>query len=382
MGSFFTNVQVKVRDGVDLKSVLAALSAWLGESQRWIPVGPDDVCHREVVVRGDDRWIAVYDQATESQDGDALVALGCALSAGGGAAVGVLVHDSDILHLWRFEDGDTIDAFDSTPDYFEPASEEEAASVRGDVSKWRSLLAPGHDEEQLRAAFDVSLDEDQPFAEDVLAQVADVLEMDHDLVMLGHTYLDDAPPLPSHRLRFKRAAGAEQEVTRAINAAPALLPESSQTHWEGAVGDSKPVDLSLQSVGGAGRGLSLAVWGPAIDQGLVRPRSAIAGDDEVAFTLRVHPDAGTTWVAVLPSFAIPVGVDPQEQMRLFREDPTRAFALLTDLAADELAAAVDLEALAPGKALLMLGAVPNDNVQGQCAVEIDVQVAGPVSSLP
>src|SRR5687768_13393495 len=105
MGAFFTNVQVHTggRDAEAVRADLAAVvrRAVLAEGFAEVTDGSDE-SDRLVLVGpvGAGPWVAVFDEDTEDQDERALARLARTLSAAvGGFAVGVLVHDSDVLRL-------------------------------------------------------------------------------------------------------------------------------------------------------------------------------------------------------------------------------------------------------------------------------------------
>src|SRR5215208_6221286 len=124
MGSFFTNVQVYVGDrpAHDLRSAIIGAMQRLVRDDGFVEVDPDDATAERMLLIGPadaTRWIAVYDSATEGQDQTQLDALAAALSTvSEGAAVGVLIHDSDVLELRLWHSGARLDSYSSSPDYY------------------------------------------------------------------------------------------------------------------------------------------------------------------------------------------------------------------------------------------------------------------------
>jgi hypothetical protein len=67
-----------------------------------------------------DNYTVVYDRETEDQDAAHLIGLASQLSTAFECpALAVLVHDSDILAYWLFEEGTLADEYDSAPGYFD-----------------------------------------------------------------------------------------------------------------------------------------------------------------------------------------------------------------------------------------------------------------------
>jgi hypothetical protein len=102
LGSFFTNIQVHVGEippdearrtvirAIQDHAARSGLETVPGEpAERSVPIGP--ASHAP--------WISVFDEAGDDQDGDRLRELAEALSAPASVALGILVHDSDILEL-------------------------------------------------------------------------------------------------------------------------------------------------------------------------------------------------------------------------------------------------------------------------------------------
>jgi len=111
MGSFFTNVHVRVPDGATaaalaerLRSVVEAQLAGEGFE---ITDGPAD---REIVIVPAGRWLAFFDPRTEDQDDRVEVWARDLSAALATDAFSVLVHDSDVLALSLFARGIAVDA--------------------------------------------------------------------------------------------------------------------------------------------------------------------------------------------------------------------------------------------------------------------------------
>lgn len=190
MGSFFTNVQVFAG-----KEQPEEVQAWaVGEirkllrEQGYEPVKAGEQGDRTVVVgpAGPEPWISVFDEATEDQNIIALDSLAGALSAGGRVAVGILVHDSDVLILRLFRNGALEDYYNNFPEYFDEVTPEEVEACQGRPEKWRDLLQEGKEED-----LDELFGEDPDFAEDLLDELAVLFGWNPETCSVGYNYLGD-----------------------------------------------------------------------------------------------------------------------------------------------------------------------------------------------
>ena len=102
MGAFYTNITLR---GPDREQVAQCLK----QMKRTAYVSPTA-----------DGFTVVYDKETENQDDADLMGLASQLSAAFECpALAVLVHDSDVLAYWLFEEGTLADEYNSAPGYFE-----------------------------------------------------------------------------------------------------------------------------------------------------------------------------------------------------------------------------------------------------------------------
>ena len=128
MGAFFTNLQVRSSDAA---AVAAALEPILTSGLAW-------------VAPSENGWVGVYPESTEKQDLREMESLASALSSSLPATVlGILVHDSAVLHLWAYTDGVPRDEFDSNPDFFERASKADRERLKGRPDVLAALGPPG-----------------------------------------------------------------------------------------------------------------------------------------------------------------------------------------------------------------------------------------------
>lgn len=106
MGSFYVNFTVRHPDA---KAVAAALRGRVA-----------------IVTPAQDGNVVVFDEASDDQDQEVIVALGTSLSQELQCAVlAVLNHDDDVLWYRLFEKGKLADHYDSDPGYFDDSVEDD-----------------------------------------------------------------------------------------------------------------------------------------------------------------------------------------------------------------------------------------------------------------
>jgi hypothetical protein len=266
MGSFFTNVQVRAGSERSLAPLLDALRTLAGtEAMDEVTDGAET--DRAIIVLPPDAggWVAIYDEASESQDTRALAALAAAASRALDApAVSVMVHDSDVLALELFEHGAEVDRFEAPADYFEKRSKKEKDAVAGRADRWRDALAePGH-VFALRSAWT----KNDLFAEQTLRRVLELLGCDTARGATGYRYTHDAVlPEGAVVLRFRLRTRPAYE--RRIGGAPCLRVAGRMPTMALLEGDTLRLGATARNEGGEGHGLSIVMWGTAIDRALV-----------------------------------------------------------------------------------------------------------------
>ncbi len=177
MGSFYTNHAIKTNDTERVVNALSGRSAFV--------VGSGDDC------------VLVFDQASDSQDLEAVFGLGIKLSAELSRPVWAVVnHDDDILMYGLFENGKLTDQYNSAPDYFDPDGEL-SDPVGGDAKR----LATAFETEKAERIEEIlrksSYDEaGYIFASERHVDLAIALGLDDAHVNLGFNYLSqgDLPP--------------------------------------------------------------------------------------------------------------------------------------------------------------------------------------------
>ena len=174
MGNFYVNFSVK---GAEQGQVVAVF---------------EGACRRSIVTPSREGYVVAFDEEADSQDIESILEVGALLSRELGlATLAVVNHDDDILAYWLFERGESVDSYNSNPDYFgaEPEDEDNGAppSRGGDAMKLVALLSPGADV----AAVEAILRGDSVFAVEQHEQLVEALGLPAWSVWLGYKYVAD-----------------------------------------------------------------------------------------------------------------------------------------------------------------------------------------------
>ena len=175
MGLFYTNIVLR---GPSQQEVVAHLTD-LGRDAYVSPT-VDDIT-------------VVYDRECEDQSEAVLEEVGGGLSRRFRCpALVSLVHDSDLYMYWLFADGERVDAYNALPDYFD---EEAPSAPTGGHAR---LLCAAFGVEHAAAEVHELLhpegdgdDEDQPFGEDLHAELAELLEFPPFAAEVGYYVIEE-----------------------------------------------------------------------------------------------------------------------------------------------------------------------------------------------
>ncbi len=344
MGAFFTHVQVRTPD---LQAVVRTISEAAGDFDRV----DDERFDREVLVLPPDAggWVAIYDQATESQEGRVLDALGMLVSRGA-VAFSALVHDSDVLQLTLFDDGRVLDRFDSMPGYFDG---QPGRRPRLKADRWAVALAPGQRVDALR---DV-LSEEGLRPEVVLERVATLFGCDVARASVGHTYVErEELPEGTCVLRFRRRVLPAEE-SGGPPRFQVLLPLDGVCSL--AVGDQLRLSVVAMNVGASSKGLGVRVFGDALDRSMVEldrielrvgPREPGHHQTQLTMWKKSAPDGVMVWGVDSEAQAIaaaPHGINTSSSLEVWER-------------AESAIVSVELfgRVLAPGRSRLTVVLVP------------------------
>lgn len=225
MGMFCTNVQLRRGPDTSLEMIAKVLDAFVAE-RGMVRGDPDaNAYDRTIVVRaGEGDWISIYDEDTEDQRVTNLYELAAVLSRlTHSTAVSILVHDSSVVLLGLFVEGEMVDEYNSDPRHMDgslppemAATEEQVAAAAGQAARWKHILVPGATPEQLERVWR----EDTWMAERQLARVAELLGCSMDRVCVGLNYFefDEVPSTELLILPYVVAdEGDEAETSHVIN---------------------------------------------------------------------------------------------------------------------------------------------------------------------
>ena len=172
MGSSYTNVTLRgpTRDAVLRDLAEHGLTAYVSAAER------------DAVV--------VYERGAEQEDPGMLFEFAAGLSERlGGAALAVMNHDDGVLLYLLFQSGTCVDAYNSTPDYFGEAADDEDRG--GDAAVLAAAFGAADRAAPLAAALAAGTDEGGfAFESDRHARIVELLALPRCAVGTGFTYLE------------------------------------------------------------------------------------------------------------------------------------------------------------------------------------------------
>ncbi|RKH68157.1 hypothetical protein D7X96_17850 [Corallococcus interemptor] len=382
MGAFFTNFQVHtggLSPGVARERLLSGLRERL-VGLGLVEAGPGVPVTRRwcVAPASQGPWLAVYDEATEGQD-DAMLEAGALLlsSVLPSAVVGVRVHDSDVLDLWLAKEGPVVDRFRNWPGYFtgKPIPSRRTGRLAGRPEAWRELLVSGAPD-LLRAAWDAP--PTRQGASEILGRLAPLLGWDSDRVTVGFRSLPDAVRAGCTVLALRPAASP---VTAPSTRLPALGHEGGVgPSLNARVGEQLTLSAVAHNTGGALRGLSIVLFGQALEDGLVTPGVAALtlgapedGREQEAPLSASRIGEQWVWEAHFSDTLLPEGhADPAAAFRA----STSAEQAVSLWAATRVQVSISASAARAGRGELHIGLVPMQNPEaGQTSWTMRLRVA-------
>jgi hypothetical protein len=363
MGAFFANIHVQSRDGQEIETHASLLSKIreLAKGKGLTEASDDGDASQIVIVGPPGQWIAVYDSATEA-DPSELAALTRTLSrTTDWRALAALVHDSSKLFLFLYEAGKRLD--------------EVGDKKKGHAEKWMGFVSA----ERIPALGKAFRREDL-FAEHTLLTIGALVGIDEESIATGCTYLRKYGTTPSGATTLlfrpdeipaheRPAAGPSRFVATAFDAAHLL-----------SRGGRMSLSASVHNDGGASRGLSFIVHGPAIEAGLVEPESATLSNQQRRteprpFERKTLKSGREGFVAEFPEFEIPAaigrlftapeGVSPGEWIGQLQRQGIDLSRNQQRCFVSDVYGFVDGRVLAVGKAAIYLSFVPLEAREGQ-----------------
>ena len=375
MGAFFANVHVRARPGAEAETrarLLSQLRELAGRAGLVEATEGAEVT-RTVIVGPPDPWIAVYDTATEVEP-STVAALARALTqATEGPALAALVHDSSELFVFLYDAGKKLD--------------ELGGKKKGSAARWKGLLP----EEKLPSLKEAFRREDV-FVEDTLRAIGSLLGIDEGRISTGAKYLasEEGVPEGATTLRFHPAEVPEHEKPAT---GPSRFRASSWSlRTQGGVGESIHIGAAVHNMGGASRGLSVIVHGPAIEANLVEPHEATLSQGQVRSEPRRLERKTLTngregYVAEFADYAIPGsiardltkpdGVSPDEWIRKLQSDGVDLLRHQARARASDIYGGFTARGVQAGAAQVYLSFVPTEAREGQFHFGHEVSIIPP-----
>lgn len=385
MGSFFTNIQIHINRTTakeQREQLTEALRVYM-KSLSYVEIKNDETADRTILVGPitEEPWLAVYDQGTEGQDRTRLNAIATHLSGSlDNGAVSILVYDGDLLELSFSLAGKQMGEMTNWPGYFSGAGKPSSFLFKGNDDRphfWRDFFAEDVTDEDVRNAWTVQGHFE--LANAVLTQLAPLVNWHPELCKLGYNSIPESILLQCTALHFRRENSLGSQP--GMSAPPTLAHEGgTASPLICKVGDTVQLLSISHSTGGASRGVTLVVWGEALDTGLVTLSHVILQpgleDDRQlseADFVAVSAETGMIYTAEMMDVELIAGFS----------DVAAAFA-----AADgeydagiklwlntRLEARVDCVALKPGIADIHVGFVPQANPnEGQTSWTIQLEI--------
>jgi hypothetical protein len=175
MGAFIVNFHVRTKNHDELVRALLDLA----KRGCWVTAPKDG-------------WATVYEERASTQDDTWIRELGTKLSDRlHTSAAAFLIHDSDFLCYWLFEEGAVVDEYNSCPDYFDGVVESDNGDAEKDQGQPDVLLRfcrPGTRLLDLANA----LNADPTFAEEQLQHLVGYMGIDPERALADYRDLDTA----------------------------------------------------------------------------------------------------------------------------------------------------------------------------------------------
>jgi Ankyrin repeats (3 copies) len=136
-------------------------------------------------------WTSLFEEQASQQDDQRIHELAGGLSQDLQApAIAFMVHDSDIACYWLFDNGRLLDEYNSCPDYFNDDADESSSPSGGQPDVLLRYCRAGVSYDDLVAI----LEQDATFAEGVVEQLADALDIDEERALSDYRDADlDGP---------------------------------------------------------------------------------------------------------------------------------------------------------------------------------------------
>jgi hypothetical protein len=268
MGSFLTNIQVNALGLDSLSQINEVIVSIMNNFDYEKVEEPSD---RAIIISWDEssEWITIYDEQSDASDIQSLDELASALSYSLGAyTISNLVYDSDLLCMRLFKQGKSLDLFVSDVEIYNEIQQGNRKR-NGQLSKWEVLLKEGFSKSILLDIWK----EKAIFAEDKLYSISKAF---------GWLTLDSCT---GYNYKHKEGLNSHDKITyfRDNNSSPPLFKEGGptklelgfySTYLECKCNAHFVYTLSIHNRGIADKGLSINLWGTAVEEGCIKSLSA------------------------------------------------------------------------------------------------------------
>jgi hypothetical protein len=268
MGSFFTNIQVKT---VGLNSFMELKEVIIGIMKNFDFDHIETPSDRAIIVSWDEsnEWITIYDEQSDSSDIQSLDELASGLSYALGAyTISNLVYDSDLLCMRLFKQGKSLDLYVNDVEIYNEI-QNGSRKRNGQLSKWEPLLKEGFNKTSLLDIWK----EKAIFAEDKLYSISNAF---------GWLTLNSCT---GYNYKHKEGLNSYDKIIyfRDNNPSPPLFKEGGPTKLElgfySICLDCRSnahfvYTVAIHNRGIADKGLSMNLWGTAIEEGCIKSLSA------------------------------------------------------------------------------------------------------------
>lgn len=374
MGAFFSNIQIYTPNTVKESirdSIINFIKSYITKNG-YIEVNEEDEADRTIAISQvtNDSWISIYDEALESQNINQMDKIVSDLSIElKTKAVGVTVHDSDIIRLGMFHNGNFVGELSNVV--------KRKKKMNPVYDFLEAINISGTSREDFLNAFTKK----SVFAEEILHKIAGITNMDSTQCMSGFNYLNDVKIENLTYLRFKEKNKDCKYNEKTDSTKLSWIQGDGFTNKK--VGDKGQYSCLFRNQGVASQGIQIILKGPAIENNAIKPENI-----KIFIYKNYHEESdevtGTFWetvsqkgekliVANFPDFKIPEGcilpyLSQSKSQREMEEIFKKRY---------EIGFGVRLEstALTPAKSKFFVIALPLSNTmegQDNCSVMVDI----------
>lgn len=276
MGAFFSNIQVYIDPKYSIKNREQLVGILKNELSKQGYEETDKLTEdtRTIAISNinNDRWISLYDEYSEKDfSDDPLLFITNLSRLITNPLVLISVLDSDILDLSLLRNGKLENSLNNQSQVFSKNQLSKFINFKGDkLNPWNILNLDKSHLERLNNVWA----SDYIFVEEILEKTAEIMNLNNDYCSVGFNYLRDSNLDDLLFLRFKKKESAK---TSEEDLGPTKLEFSAYgSAIEGSVNEVKEFYVSLFNVGIESKGLSVGVYGEALENKYVEVDKILA----------------------------------------------------------------------------------------------------------